>query len=183
MARRSDGAGAPTEQIRRYPALMHGRVTARGTLVLALLASAACTHGVSHQGASGCDHPNATASTQRTVAVGAAGAPRVGPLTFHPYPYEAGRPTKMVVHAATDQSTSLTLQGYRCGGGPPLRFWYDRGLPGSGQLTGVETETLAPLQAGGDHTGYVIPTSTGQWLIVVSQGRTTVGTLLLDVEK
>jgi hypothetical protein len=176
---------APPEPSRGYRALMHvGRFTAGTSLVLALLASAACTHRGRQQGTSGCDHPTATASTRRPVAVGVAGAPKVGPLTFHPYPYEAGRPTKMVIHALSDQSTSLTLRGYRCDGRLPLRFWYDHGLPSSGgKLIGVQTATLMPRQAGSDHTGYVMPTSTGRWLIVVSQGQTTLGTLLLDVEQ
>lgn len=88
----------------------------------------------------------------------------------------------MVIHAASPQSAPLTLQGYRCDDRRPLSFWYDQGSPASGQLAGVDTATLAPLRVGGDHTGYVMPTTTGRWLILVRQRQTTLGTLLLDVE-
>jgi hypothetical protein len=129
------------------------------------------------------------ASTSRAIGVDAASAPRVGPLTFHPYPYQRGYPTKMLIHAVVRQSQPLVLRGRRCSDGLALRFRYAQGAPdqqGPFSATGlqalvVEAQTLPPIPAGTDHTGYVLPTSAGNWLIEVTQAGATLGTLRLDV--
>lgn len=128
------------------------------------------------------------ASTNQPVAVGAPGAPAVGPLSFHPYPYEDGYPTKMIIAAVVNETGTITLRGYRCADVRILTFRY-----GPGPLTtppplaasqlaaaGVPAQALYPLAAGEGHTGYVLLTSAGRWIIEVSQGRRLYGTLLLD---
>ena len=167
---------------RRVPALVGVTAT--------VLALTACTHGTRHGSVSGCGNPTATASTRQPKPIGATGAPRVGPFTFHPYPYRRGYPTKMVIHAVARQPRPFVLRGYRCSDALALRFRYDQGAPerpgpfsaSALEAQGVEAQTLAPITAGGDHTGYVLPTGTGDWLVVVGQAGATVGTLRLDVE-
>lgn len=142
--------------------------------------------------ASGCRHPTAIASTNRHIQVGKAGAPTIGPLSFHPYPYDAGYPTKMIIHAEVDQTQPLVLHGYRCTDGRTLRFSYDQdALPAQPPYTehqlqtlGDVAETLKPIRAPyGDHLGYALFSSSGQWLITVTEGSTTLGMLRVDVSK
>jgi hypothetical protein len=138
--------------------------------------------------ASWCKSPTATASTNHPVVVGAPDAPAVGPLSFHPYPYENGYPTKMVIEAVMNQARTITLRGYRCSDARTLTFRYGPGaLVSPPPLTasrlaaaGVPAQALYPVAAGEGHTGYVLLTSAGRWIIEVSQGHRLLGTVLLD---
>ena len=156
---------------------------------LTSLAAAGCSHQ-SAQSRSGCEAPTATASTTKPFQVGAAGAPTLGPFSFHPYPYRRGFPVKMIIHAVNPQPQPLVLRGYRCSDGLALRFRYGPGAtnqdgplpPSALEALGVEAQTLQPVGEGGDHTGYVLPTSSGEWLIILTRGGKALGTLRLDVE-
>jgi len=158
--------------------------------LLTILGSTGCTSSSGTSAANGCAHPTVTASTKHTIGVGAPGAPRIGPLTFHPYPYTQGYPLKMLIHAVSPQRWPIVLRGYRCSDALALRFRYGGGAsdqrgpfsPDALEALGVKAQTLRPLPSGEDHTGYVLPTSPGKWLIVVTQAGASVGALRLDVE-
>ena len=138
-----------------------------------------------------CRHPNAIASTNRHFQVGEPGAPTVGPLSFHPYPYQAGYPTKMIIHVVHDVPQPVVLRGYRCTDGRVLRFNYTRDpstLPTPPytaqqlQELGDLVATLRPVPAGADTGGYALFSSAGQWLVTLARSGTIVGVLRIDVE-
>jgi hypothetical protein len=161
---------------------------------LAGILGAGCTsppagpgHAIRATVGSWCKNPTAMASTSDPVAVGAPGAPAVGPLSFHPYPYQNGYPTKMVIAAVVTQTATITLRGYRCSDARVLTFQYGQPLTSPPPLAapqlaaaGVAAQALYPLAAGEGHTGYVLLTSAGRWIIEVRQGHRLYGTLLLD---
>jgi hypothetical protein len=173
---------------------MRGRWMALGALAGILGAGCASSpeHGPGYAiraaVASWCKNPTAKASTSHPVTVGAPDAPAVGPLSFHPYPYQIGYPTKMVIAAVVNQASTITLRGYRCSDARTLTFVYGQAslnLPPpltAAQLaaSGVPAQALNPIAAGDGHTGYVLLTSAGRWIIEVSQGHRLLGTLLLD---
>lgn len=137
-----------------------------------------------------CRRTTAVASSEHPVAVGAPTAPKVGPLTFHPYPFQAGRPTKMIIHAALAQTVAITLSGFRCSDGRPLRFAYNGQLAVASETPlsskqfasyGSDREKLPPAPVGTDHTGYVLLSAAGQWLIELRSSTTELGSVLLDV--
>ncbi|SRR6266704_3111128 len=108
--------------------------------------------------AAGCAHPTATAATYRPVRVGSPGAPRVGPVTFHPYPYQRPLPDKVLIHRVSAfPGGSLSLTGYNCRDGRILRFWHcdiatlpgplDR-RPGEGDRTAVLPISRGPITRG-----------------------------------
>jgi hypothetical protein len=138
--------------------------------------------------AAACRHPDTIASTSRHVGVGNPNAPTIGPLSFHPYPYWAGDPTKMIIHAERDLTRPVVLRGYRCSDQHALRFAQYPDLPTTPPYTAQQLQTLgsptayeAPMPAGGDHGGYALFSSTGQWLIIVTEGSTTLGVLRVDI--
>jgi len=141
------------------------------------------------QTAASCTHPTATATTGQQIAVGSAKAPTIGQLSFHPYPYQPGFVTKMIIHAVQDQPQTVVLTGQRCSDRRPLRFWYGRNeLPPDPPLTeqqleslGDLTQRLPPTTAGVDHTGYTLFSGTGQWEITLGLGGANVGVLLVTV--
>ncbi len=83
---------------------------------------AAATHAAGQEVTDACARPTATAQTDHGMAVGSRSAPTIGPLSFHPYRYAAGYPTKVILHAVRDQTQTIVLRGSRCGDGRPLRF-------------------------------------------------------------
>lgn len=136
-----------------------------------------------------CAHPGATAGTDRPIGVGASNAPTIGPFTFHPYPYQSGYPTKMIIHAVQGQTRTIVLTGQRCSDRRPLRFWYARNQPLPDppltvqqlQSLGDSAAALPPIAADTDHTGYALFTGTGRWEITVQQGGRNLGVLLVTV--
>ena len=142
--------------------------------------------------ASACRHPNAIASTNRHFQVGKPGAPTVGPLSFHPYPYRARYPTKMIIHAVQDLTQPVVMRGFRCADARVLRFYYNRDalyLPTppftEQQLQenlGDPVANLKPMPAGADDLGYALFSSDGQWLVTLAHGNAIFGVLRIDVE-
>ena len=150
----------------------------------------AATHAAGQEVTDACARPTATAQTDHGMAVGSRSAPTIGPLSFHPYRYAAGYPTKVILHAVRDQTQTIVLRGSRCGDGRPLRFWYDDGiLPGplppltEQQMQGVGdlATSLVPTAANIDHLGYMLFSSPGRWEVTVTQNSTDLGVLLVDV--
>ncbi len=132
-----------------------------------------------------CDHPTARASTAHTVGIGSPSAPTIGAHSFHPYPYQPGYPTKMIVYQVTDESRSIYLRGWRCSDGRVLRLWYDEGDP---QLMGTPPYSEAKLMRLGEvaatippGTGYALFSSPGVWVLAVSNRTHFLGSLRIDV--
>lgn len=138
-----------------------------------------------------CSRPDGIGSTNRPVQVGKPGAPTIGPLSFHPYPYAPGFPTKMIVYAEHDLAQPVVTRGYRCSDGKPLRFQFTYGgdtLPTPPytdhqmqQVLGHTDAALHPMTAGGDMGGYALFSSAGQWAITLEQGKTVLGLVRIDV--
>lgn len=136
-----------------------------------------------------CDDATASAATNRSADVGTRQPPVIGPLSFHPYPYEPGYPTKVLISVIASHTHDIILTGVRCNDGRPLRMWYDNGLlpepvPLSEeqlQRSGQASVRLTPLTAGHDHTGAMLFSSTGKWAITVTENNSTLGILLIDV--
>jgi hypothetical protein len=136
-----------------------------------------------------CAHPTATATTGQPNRVGSPNAPTIGELSFHPYPYQPGFVTKMIIHAVQDQPQTIVLTGQRCSDRRPLRFWYGRNeLPPDPPLTGGQLQSLGdlaqrlpPTTANTDYTGYALFSGPGQWEITVRPGGANIGVLLVTV--
>ncbi len=134
-----------------------------------------------------CAHPTAIAATYAPVQVGSPAAPRVGPITFHPYPYQPPDPTKVLIHRAGMFKGSLSLTGYNCRDGRVLRFWYrnipalpvplDR-RPNEGDRVAVLRFYPSPVT---DYTGYMLFTEAGRWNVVVSKGAALIGNIVITV--
>lgn len=166
------------------------------TLLMAVLASCTSSGGPtppptpSGSGKTGgCGVATATIATDRSVPVDSLSAPTVGPYSFHPYPYAPGYPTKVLIHAFRAQRGPISLRGFRCSDGRPLRFWYERGsLPEQPPMTTQEMQsagdavaTLEPIPKGTDHTGYMLFSSPGEWVIRVSAEGSSLGHLVVNV--
>jgi hypothetical protein len=136
-----------------------------------------------------CARPTTTTTTGQRIGIGSPIAPTIGPLSFHPYPYQPGFITKMLIHPVRDQPQTIVLTGQRCSDGRPLRFWYGRTyLPPPPPLSeeqlqslGDLAQSLPPTPANVDHGGYVLFSGPGRWEITVSQGDTNLGVLLVTV--
>lgn len=126
------------------------------------------------------------------MQIGKPGAATVGPLSFHPYPYQAGYPTKMLIHTERAQTSAIVLRGYRCADGRVLRFSYsaEPELP-TPPFTQQQMEAklghpvahLPPLPADNEHHGYALFSGIGEWLLILDRGSTTVGVVRIDVSQ
>ncbi len=106
--------------------------------------------------------------------------------------YVTGFPTQVVIRGRMPRKSELTLRGYRCGSGLPLRFWY-RSDPLTFPL-GFPTTEDELLQKGdlsvrfpvtkkvrGTYSGYMLFWAAGDWRLVLSTGRTTVASVVVRV--
>jgi hypothetical protein len=155
--------------------------------------SAAPTPSPTTRGAatSACRHPDAIVSTSHPVPVGQPAAPSIGPLSFHPYPYAPGTPTKMIINAEHNLVRPAVMRGFRCSDRRVLRSLFSRGadtLPNppysEHQMTtdlGGPLVELAAMPVGGNLGGYALFSSPGQWAIILTENETTVGLLRIDV--
>ena len=109
--------------------------------------------------------------------------------------FVAGFPTRVVIRGRMARRSDLTLRGYDCDSGRPLRFWY-RNEPLTFPLGFPTTEaelqhkgdlTLrfpATKQVGGTHSGYMLFWAPGDWRLVLSAaGRGTVGSVVVRVSE
>src|SRR5712692_7375447 len=102
------------------------------------------------------------------------------------YPYTSGSPTKTIVMAQARLTRPVTLRGWNCASGSPLRFWYREGLPFShlpvtaAQLhrTGSLSPRFGPWPARGMRGGYLMFWTTGLWKIVAYQDGRAIGTAI-----
>jgi hypothetical protein len=139
-----------------------------------------------------CSAPTATWSPGTPTQVGAPGAARVGPFTFHPA-YFPDRPefTRVILHPVTATTTPLTLTGWSCDTGRPFRFWYPpygvnselpqpiSQAPNEGELT----VTVPTLAAGNDFLGYMLFPKAGRWDVELWNGSALVGNILFVLAK
>jgi len=139
-----------------------------------------------------CAAPTATWTPSTPTYVGAPGAARVGPFTFHPaYFGPPGTPTRVIIHPVTDSAVALTMTGWSCTTGRPFRFWY---LPigsygelpqpvGRAPNEGALSVTLPVLTAGDDYLGYMLFPGPGRWDVELSNAKALVGNILFVLPK
>jgi hypothetical protein len=110
--------------------------------------------------------------------------------------YLPGYPTKVLIQPVESFATPITVQGWRCANGSPMRFWYHGGSPFASvpvtpqalASTGDSALTLQPTAATSTsglllaYTGYMHFTATGTWKISVSQGGRQLGSAILRVK-
>jgi hypothetical protein len=135
-----------------------------------------------------CSHPTATVATDHTLQIGSPDLPTVGPIGLHPDPYQAGSATRTHVEARAAHPDPITLTGYNCRDRAPLHFWYDP--QGDGSLPvpevrldeqGTTATTLPAGPTGQTFHGYLLFTTTGDWLIVARTHHGLLGTVLVHV--
>ena len=109
--------------------------------------------------------------------------------------YVTGFPTRVVIRGRMARRSDLTLRGYNCDSGQPLRFWY-RNEPLTFPLGFPTTEEElqhkgdlsvkfpATKKLGGTHSGYMLFWTAGDWRLVLSgRGRATVGSVVVRVSE
>ncbi len=119
--------------------------------------------------------------------MGAPGAARVGPFTFHPAVTGVpGTPARVIIHPVEASRTVLTMTGWNCRTGRPFRFWYapygvDGELPRPVRQApdeGATAVTIPALAAGDDYLGYMLFPGAGEWDVELRDGTALVGNLL-----
>ena len=106
--------------------------------------------------------------------------------------FSSGFPTRVVIRGRAVVPSDLTLRGYRCATDQRLRFWYRNepleflnGFPATDkelQLKGdLSLRFPATKKIGGTYSGYMLFWAPGRWRLVLSAGRTTVGTVVVRV--
>ncbi len=169
----------------RVPALRGGARWAVAAGVILLLTRCAPTHDTSVvPSARPCGKPTQLEQVSQGYGVPA------GPLWFFPavgkrqttgqIRFVPGVPTKIPIEPKTLLQSSVSLRGWRCSDGKPLRFWYKAGLPFAPIPNAAALEksgdVLATLEPSGSrdgvpvgYTGYLLFTSSGKWNVSVSQ--------------
>ena len=109
--------------------------------------------------------------------------------------YATGFPTRVVIRGRMARRSDLTLRGYNCDSGLPLRFWYRKepltfalGFPTTNeelQQKGDRTVRFpATTKVGGTYSGYMLFWAPGDWRLVLSgAGRATVGSVVVRVSE
>jgi hypothetical protein len=104
-----------------------------------------------------------------------------GPLRFAVYaPFKPGSPTKVPITVEKPLETNVTLKGWRCSDGHPLRFWYEKGSqpdpvwnPKTLETVGDRVATLVAYGANSGinaYGGYILFTTPEKWKVSVFQG-------------
>lgn len=129
---------------------------------------------------------------------------RAGPVAFRDFhrdeqvaaiaDYVPGYPTKVLILPFTSLRAAVTLQGWRCADGQPLRFWYEGGVPltslpaseatmtRTGDLLATLPPQLTPSMGGRmSYPGYMLFTSPGTWKVVVRQDGKLLGSVVFLV--
>jgi hypothetical protein len=112
-------------------------------------------------------------------------------LTFHPSysPGQPDAPTRVILHPITAVTTKLTMTGWSCNTGRPLRMWYppygtDGELPQPISQAPNEGElavTVPVLSSGDDFIGYMLFPATGRWDVELRDGSALVGNILFTL--
>ena len=166
--------------------------------VAALLPAAAAGWSETTRSSTACAAPARLAS-YGAVGRGAA----LGPLVFRfndgsvgvaEKRFSSGFPTRVVIRGRAVVPSELRLRGHRCGTDQRLHFWYrneplefQNGFPATDrelQLKGdLSLRFPATKKIGGTYSGYMLFWAPGKWRLVLSAGRTTVGTVVVRVTK
>ncbi len=172
----------------RLPFLEQLAIRAAPTTVATTARTTSATGGVD---VPSCSRLAGIGSTDRPVPVGKPGTPAIGPVSFHPYPYAPGFPTKVIIRAEHDLAQPVVMRGYRCSDGKPLRFHFSYGgdtLPTPPfsdhqmqEVLGHTDAALHPMTAGADLGGYALFSSQGQWAITLERSGTVLGLVRIDV--
>ncbi len=136
-----------------------------------------------------------------------AGGAKIGPLLARGFPegattatidhWSAGSLPKVLL-LQVESAPALTLRGFSCSDGRPLRFWYRDGSPsvvgpastpipnGVLEMIGDETVvfeafTLRSPENPLGHPGYMLFTSAGDWRLEVRGGDTLLGSVVIRV--
>jgi len=132
-----------------------------------------------------CGSPTASVATDHPLPIGSRDVPTIGSIAVHTDPYEAGSPTRTHIEARAAHPDPITLTGFRCSDHAKLRFWFDSGfLPDPGVALGKQgttTITIPRGPAGEIRHGYMLFTTTGDWLVVATTSHGLLGTLLVHV--
>ena len=172
------------------------RALAVGVAVAALLPAAAAARSETARSSTACAAPTRVANygaVGRGAALGSLvlrfndGNDGVAEKSF-----SSGFPTRVVIRGRAVVPSDLTLRGYRCGTSQRLRFWYRNGpleFPNGFPATDEELRLKGDLalrfpatkRIGGTYSGYMLFWAPGKWRLVLSAGRTTVGTVVVRV--
>ena len=108
--------------------------------------------------------------------------------------YVPGFPTRVVIRGRMARRSDLTLRGYQCDSGLPLRFWYrsepltfPRGFPTTEdelqQKGDLSVRFPVTKKLRGTYSGYMLFWAAGDWRLVLSAGRTTVASVVVRVSE
>lgn len=108
--------------------------------------------------------------------------------------YVTGFPTRVVIRGRMARRSDLTLRGYHCDSGLPLRFWYQSDpltFPSGFPTTEDELQQKGDLsvrfpvtkKVRGTYSGYMLFWAAGDWRLVLSAGRATVGSVVVRVSE
>lgn len=155
-----------------------------------------------------CGDPTPLVSSESIGERGSTAWAVAGPLRFAVYGlhgFRPGVPTKVPIAVEKPLERNVTLKGWRCSDGRPLRFWYERGgLPfpvqyardDAGNLTmvpdvrAIETagDPIATLEAPrfpgsgiNAYGGYFLFTTPGKWKVSAFQGDQLLASVILLV--
>ncbi len=117
-----------------------------------------------------------------------------GPLRFAVYglaSFKPGSPIKVPIVVEKPLESNVTLKGWRCSDGRPLRFWYERRgaypfpIP---DVRALETvgDPVATLEAGpgtNAYGGYFLFTSPGKWKVSAFLGDHVLASVVLVVSE
>ena len=138
--------------------------------------------------ATDCVHPTAATATYLPTPAGSPSAPRVGPVTFSPFPYQPPHLDKVLIQRVSPVPKGpLSLTGYNCRDGRILSFWYTSPpLPGPldrHPSEGYRVAVLPYVPPGTGYAGYMLFTEPGRWSIVVSHRGVILGNLVITVAR
>ena len=168
-------------------------------LAVAALLPAAALAGWSQAGtmAAACGSPSPVAG-YGTAGRGAALGPLVLPFNDGAdraqKVYVTGFPTRVVIRGRVARKSELTLRGYQCGSGLPLRLWYRSDpltFPLGFPTTAEELQQKGDLsvrfpvttKVRGTYSGYMLFWAAGDWRLVLSAGRTALASVVVRVSE
>jgi hypothetical protein len=166
-------------------------------LAALLPAAALADRGAAGATAAGCGSPS------RVGSFGKAGrGAELGPLVL-PFNDGAGRakkvyvtgfPTRVVIRGRTARRSDLTLRGYSCDSGLPLRFWYRNqpltfpfGFPATEeelqQKGDLSVKFPATKKLGEKYSGYMLFWAPGDWRLVLTGAGRRLGSVVVRVSE
>jgi hypothetical protein len=83
----------------------------------------------------------------------------LGPLQLDLYPFRPGYPLKVLIGSARPPRTPVTIRGWRCSDGTPLRFWYGGTEAALGLRLSGRRYPAAVLERAGRADAYLKPSS------------------------